>query len=77
MSPQNTVLLHLLRQRPRTTGELFKQYGIGRAGARVLELRAAGYDIHTELVPVPTRYGEVTRVARYVLLAEPEAGVAA
>lgn len=71
MSPQNTVILSLLRERPRTTGEFYKQYGIGRAASRIDELRKAGYVITTELIDVPTRRGDHARVARYALIKEP------
>lgn len=45
--------------------EAQQQLGIGRLGARVFDLRAAGHDIHTERLNVPNRFGETTRPARY------------
>lgn len=68
MKPQCTLILSLLRKRPYTTGELWRSYGIGRPGSRIAELRQAGYDIRTALVPVPTRTGDVARVAQYTLV---------
>lgn len=44
--------------------------GIYRLGARVFDLKAAGHDIHTELVPVTNRFGDECRVASYTLKGE-------
>lgn len=53
------------RRQTITPFEAQKDLGIGRLGARVFDLRAAGHDIQTELITVPNRFGETTRPARY------------
>jgi len=67
MNSQCDRLLKALRRRPMTTRQIEDRLGIGRPASRVDELRQAGYDIETTLVPVVNRYGERARVARYSL----------
>ena len=57
MKPQCKVLLAALEQGPMTTREISRALGIDRVSARVHELRGLGYQIRTERVEVPTRYG--------------------
>ena len=44
--------------------------GIYRVADPVAKLRQAGHDIRTDMTPVTNRYGEVTKVAKYVLVRE-------
>jgi hypothetical protein len=48
------------------------QLGNTRLADTVYKLRKKEYDIRTEMVEVPTRFGTRTEVAKYVLLAEPK-----
>lgn len=49
LTPQaRTVLAHLERYGSISPMEALVSYSVGRLGARVLEIRKAGYDIHTE-----------------------------
>lgn len=44
--------------------------GIYRVADPVAKLRQAGHQIRTDMTPVTNRYGEVTKVAKYVLVKE-------
>lgn len=72
MTPQARKLYVALQARPLTTGEIWQRLGIGRAAARVHELRgelpAEGKTIATEIVTVDGRDGEPARVARYAVI---------
>jgi hypothetical protein len=61
---QNDKLLEALKQRPMTAGEIWKELGIARASARVLDLRREGHDIRSKPITVRTRDGSA-RVALY------------
>ena len=65
MYAQNDVLLAALRKRSLTTGDITRM-GIGRASARILDLRNRGYNIVTKTIEVYTQWG-VSRIARYTL----------
>ena len=41
--------------------------GIYRLSARILELRKLGYDIKTHKIDITNRYGDICRVAKYVM----------
>ena len=66
MKPSTARLLDALRQGPQTTHSLM-QADVGglRFGARLLELRQAGYEVTEERLPLPTR-GSL-----YTLVSEP------
>ncbi len=53
-----------------TTIELRHGLGVMHPGARIMELRRAGYDIHTRWDHDRTPDGVTHRVARYVLVRE-------
>jgi len=61
---QNDRLLAALKQRPMTAGDIWKELGIARASARVLDLRREGHDIRSKPITVRTRDGDA-RVALY------------
>jgi DNA-directed RNA polymerase specialized sigma54-like protein len=66
-------LVALLRNGPQTTYAL-RKHGIAQTSSRIWDLRARGYNILTELVDAYDSDGYLhVRVARYSLLAEPEA----
>jgi hypothetical protein len=73
MTPQAQRLLAAIERVPLTTLEIQRQLGIGRAAARVYELREElepqGRTVSTELVPVENRFKERARVARYSVVA--------
>jgi hypothetical protein len=69
MKPQTAaVLRHLETGKPLTPASARRLYGIDRLGARVHELRAEGYPVHSDLIHVPSRGGARARVARYTLI---------
>jgi len=61
------ILRHMEAFGAITALEALGEYGIMRLGARIWELKAAGYDIKTELVSGTNRFGEATHYARYTL----------
>lgn len=64
---QNEVVLSKLRKGPLTAYEALQHYGISRLAARVCDLRAMGYEIRSQRVEAPSRYG-VAKVASYSLV---------
>ena len=62
---QNTELLRALKTYPLTTGEIYLLLGIGRPASRINELRRK-HDIETKMVAVKNRYGDISRVAKYI-----------
>lgn len=70
MKPQTAEILHLLRQHPDgiTPLDALDAVGCFRLGARVWELKEAGYLVDTELVTFPSG----KRVARYRLVEKPD-----
>ncbi len=63
-------VLTRLRRGPLTAAQALSECGIGRLGARVLDLRRMGHDIHTETEVVVNRFGEECRIGRYRLIRE-------
>ena len=70
---QNERVLDYLRNVGPLTQEQAKDlFGVARLGARVYDLKQRGFEIASEPVKVPTRYGTPATVARYSLIAEHE-----
>ena len=67
---QTKRVLRRLRTGPLTQVQALNSLGVGRLGARVLELREAGHSISTETITVKNRFGEKCRVGRYRLVSE-------
>ncbi len=67
---QRARLLAALRRDSLTTLEARQKHDIMHPAARVMELRAMGYDIQTLRVPDLTAEGHVHNVARYLLRQE-------
>ena len=61
------ILEHLKIHHEISDLEAYQEYGIRRLGARIWDLRAAGYSIRTEYISRPNRYGVKTTFANYVL----------
>lgn len=66
MNQAKQVLEYIQEHGSITQREATRKLGVGRLAARISDLRAEGYDIQTEMVPVRTRGGKA-RVARYTL----------
>ena len=67
LKPQAIAILrHLETGQAITDAQARDLYGCTRLGARVLELKQAGYPVVSELISVATRHGKA-RVARYTL----------
>lgn len=45
-----------------------EKFGCLRLSGRIHDLREGGYNIVTNIVEVPNRYGEISRVAEYRLI---------
>ena len=59
------LLEHLKKGNRNTPIEALREFGIFRLAARINDLRARGYSIERELVPVKDRLGALKRVAEY------------
>lgn len=65
MSHRELILRHLEDYGSITPWEAMMEYGIMRLGARVYDLRRAGWPITTTLEYRINRYGTAVRYARY------------
>lgn len=72
MTSKALILRHLTDYGSITAWEAVKDYGIMRLGARVWDLRHAGYPIATHMEVSVNRYGMPVRYARYTLEADHE-----
>jgi hypothetical protein len=71
-------LVSRLRKGPADTFTIMRELNICRPGARICELRNAGYKIITNRITMTDEWGRIHRgVAAYKLIAEPSAKVAA
>lgn len=70
MTQTEKILRHLEQFGSITPLEALEEYGIMRLGARIWDLKHAGYSIKTEDVTGRNRFGERTRYARYVYAPE-------
>lgn len=61
------IAAHLKSGRTITQREAERLYGIGRLGARILELKAEGLPIESERIKVKKSNGRTALVARYYL----------
>jgi len=61
---------HLEAGNTLTQNEAMTLFGIGRLVARINDLKRAGMDIESKMVPVINRHGERVRVSQYKLAAE-------
>lgn len=61
------VLRHLENIGSITSKEAFEKYGITRLSSIIFNLRERGYNITTEIIAVPNRYGDKCYVAEYTL----------
>lgn len=75
MTQSERVLRHLETYGSITPMEAMQEYGIMRLGARIYDLKRAGYPIAAGWVEGENRYGEITRFARYTLKKAPLPGV--
>lgn len=67
---QTVRVLGRLRRGTLTAKQAQDELAVGRLGARVLDLRQCGHDIHTETVVVLNRFGEECRIGQYRLIRE-------
>lgn len=71
-------LVPRLRKGPADTFTIMRELNICRPGARICDLRNAGYKIITNRITMTDEWGRIHRgVAVYTLIAEPGAKVAA
>lgn len=64
-SQRNLVLRYIKDFGSITPLEAMRDLGVYRLSAVVFNLRVEGFDITTDMVDVPNRYGGKSRVARY------------
>lgn len=67
MTQTEKILRHLKKFGSITPLEAMEEYGIMRLGARIWDLKKAGYEIRSQDVKGRNRFGEPTRFARYSL----------
>lgn len=68
---QNERILDYMRKHGSiTTLEAMYKLAVSRLASRICDLKRLGYPIHSTMVDVPNRYGEICRVKRYRLLNE-------
>ena len=70
MKTQNERILKYLQTHKRGITQLqaFEKFGVLRLSGRIHNLREQGYPIMTNIIEVPNRYGEISRVAEYRLM---------
>jgi len=69
MSRSNDVILNHLRECPHTSDEMTTKTGLTEIAGRICELRARGFEIHSQLIRDNSR-GFERRIARYSLIRE-------
>jgi hypothetical protein len=67
MNNQQSRVIAWLKEKPLTRLQGWSQLGILEVPARISELRAQGWRIHTEMVTVKNRFGEKVRIAKWSL----------
>ena len=70
MKSQNERILKYLQTHKRGITQLqaLEKFGVLRLSGRIHNLREQGYPIMTNIIEVPNRYGEISRVAEYRLM---------
>lgn len=67
-SQESKILTHLSDRGPLTALDSLNLYGVMRLAAVVFNLRKAGHDVVTEMVPIEGRDGTAKKIARYSLV---------
>lgn len=70
MTQAEKVLRHLKTVGTITPMDAIREYGCLRLGARICDLRRAGYPIRSKIVTGKNRFGEPTHYAEYSLQEE-------
>lgn len=70
MTQNERLLDHLKNNRSVQPLEALQDLGIYRLAARIHDLKQKGHSINKKIVEVSNRYGEVFRVAQYILIKE-------
>ena len=67
---QNERILKYMQTHKRGITQLkaLEKFGVLRLSGRIHDLREMGYPIMTNMIEVPNRYGEISRVAEYRLV---------
>ena len=65
MSQNDQMMSHLIHHDSITQREAEMRYGIGRAAARVENLRAGGVPIISKIIEVTKANGKIARIAEY------------
>lgn len=72
MTQTDMVLRYMQENGAITAWEAVKEFGCFRLGARIYDLKAAGYPIRTETETSRNRYGKKVSFAKYSLKKEVE-----
>ena len=67
MSQATKVIEYIRDNGSITIKQAADDLGVYRLSARIYDIRAIGIDVQREMIPVLTRDGERTRVARYTI----------
>lgn len=67
---QNEMILNYMQTHKRGITQLkaLERFGCLRLSGRIHDLREEGWQIATNIIEVPNRFGEVSRVAEYTLV---------
>lgn len=70
MKSQNERILKYLQTHKRGITQLqaLEKLGVLRLSGRIHDLREQGYPIMTNIIEVPNRFGEISKVAEYRLI---------
>ena len=70
MKSQNERILKYLQTHKRGITQLqaLEKLGVLRLSGRIYDLRDQGYEIATNIIEVPNRFGEISKVAEYRLV---------
>lgn len=65
MTHLQQIKAHLDKGQPINPMQAFSEYGCFRLGARIHELKQAGYPVKKRMIEVENRRGDLCRVAEY------------
>ena len=66
MTQREQIVDNLRKHGKITDLTAFDKYGIRRLGARIFDLRAAGFRIRSEDTKAKNRFGKITRFTTYI-----------
>lgn len=70
MTQTRLILEYMIKFSSITPLEAMRDLGVYRLAARIADLRKAGNEIETTIISVPNRYGTMSKVAQYRVVAD-------